>query len=80
MILDIKFLIFRDFLIFQSLEPRIYGFYCTKMAQTIQEKYGIIFKKYYQWASPNPATVRFGSSVMVFFVNAIVERSESIFS
>ena len=31
-----------------------------------------------QWASPNPATVRFGSSVSDFFVNANIERCESI--
>ena len=37
--LDIKFLHVHDFLIFQALEPRIYGFYYTKNTSKNIRKY-----------------------------------------
>ena len=41
----------------------------TIFLQTKKENYGFSLEKYYiQWASPNPATVRFGPSVMVFLL------------
>ena len=42
---------FHDFLICQALEPRICGFYYTKIHQTYQKLYGNILENYYLWKS-----------------------------